>query len=65
MTDVSADEASEPEGLSAADEQLLRELTERSRGGVALRGRSPRGARRAPRPRRLAAAVQRGGCGGR
>jgi putative transposase len=39
MTDVTADEAGGPAGLSAADEQLLRELTERARaGGLKLTG---------------------------
>src|ERR1700744_6281182 len=39
MTDVTADEAGDPAGLSAADEQLLRELTERARaGGLKLTG---------------------------
>jgi putative transposase len=39
MTDVTADAAREPEGLSAADEQVLRELTERARaGGLKLTG---------------------------
>jgi transposase-like protein len=39
MTDVTKGEASEPDGLSAADEQLLRELTERARaGGLKLTG---------------------------
>src|SRR5246127_5298593 len=39
MTDVTADEANEPDGLSAADEQLLRELTERAKaGGLKLTG---------------------------
>jgi putative transposase len=38
MTDVTTDEGAEP-GLSAADEQLLRELTERARaGGLKLTG---------------------------
>jgi len=38
MTDVTTDEGGEP-GLSAADEQLLRELTERARaGGLKLTG---------------------------
>ena len=31
MTDVTTDEGQEPAALSAADEQLLRELTERAR----------------------------------
>jgi putative transposase len=39
MADVTKGEASEPAGLSAADEQLLRELTERARaGGLKLTG---------------------------
>jgi putative transposase len=39
MTDVTADEAWDPAGLSAADEQLLRELTKRARaGGLKLTG---------------------------
>jgi hypothetical protein len=39
MTDVTRDGAGEPGGLSAADEQLLRELTERARaGGLKLTG---------------------------
>src|ERR1700735_3725088 len=39
MTDVTADQGLEPAGLSAADEQLLRELTERARaGGLKLTG---------------------------
>src|ERR1700728_5056208 len=39
MTDVTTDESQEPAGLSAADEQLLRELTERARaGGLKLTG---------------------------
>jgi putative transposase len=39
MTDVARDGAGEPGGLSAADEQLLRELTERARaGGLKLTG---------------------------
>ena len=39
MTDVTADESQEPAALSAADEQLLRELTERARaGGLKLTG---------------------------
>ena len=39
MTDVTKDAASESAGLSAADEQLLRELTERARaGGLKLTG---------------------------
>jgi putative transposase len=39
MTDVTADESQEPTALSAADEQLLRELTERARaGGLKLTG---------------------------
>jgi transposase-like protein len=39
MTDVTAGDAREPAGLSAADEQLLRELTERARaGGLKLTG---------------------------
>ena len=39
MTDVTADKAIEPNGLSAADEQVLRELTERARaGGLKLTG---------------------------
>jgi putative transposase len=39
MTDVTADAGQEPGGLSAADEQLLRELTERARaGGLKLTG---------------------------
>jgi hypothetical protein len=39
MTDVTADQGQEPAGLSAADEQLLRELTERARaGGLKLTG---------------------------
>ncbi len=33
MTDVTTDAAQEPAGLSAADQQLLRELTERARAG--------------------------------
>jgi hypothetical protein len=33
MTDVTTDGSQEPAGLSAADEQLLRELTERARAG--------------------------------
>jgi putative transposase len=39
MTDVTTDESQEPAGLSAADQQLLRELTERARaGGLKLTG---------------------------
>jgi len=39
MTDVTQDQGREPAGLSAADEQLLRELTERARaGGLKLTG---------------------------
>src|SRR6201987_5442410 len=39
MTDVTADEARDPAALSAADERLLRELTERARaGGLKLTG---------------------------
>ena len=39
MTDVTAGDVREPAGLSAADEQLLRELTERARaGGLKLTG---------------------------
>jgi putative transposase len=39
VTDVTTIEAQEPTGLSAADEQLLRELTERARaGGLKLTG---------------------------
>src|SRR6516165_10569815 len=39
MTDVTADESQEPAALSAADEQLLKELTERARaGGLKLTG---------------------------
>ena len=39
MTDVTANGAQEPAALSAADEQLLRELTERARaGGLKLTG---------------------------
>ena len=39
MTDVTTDEGQEPAALSAADEQLLRELTERARaGGLKLTG---------------------------
>jgi putative transposase len=39
MTDVTTDAAQEPAGLSAADQQLLRELTERARaGGLKLTG---------------------------
>ncbi len=39
MTDVTTDKAQEPAGLSAADQQLLRELTERARaGGLKLTG---------------------------
>src|SRR3974377_330236 len=39
MTDVTTDENQEPTALSAADEQLLRELTERARaGGLKLNG---------------------------
>src|ERR1700750_33823 len=39
MTDVTTDSSQEPAGLSAADEQLLRELTERARaGGLKLTG---------------------------
>jgi putative transposase len=39
MADVTADESQEPAALSAADEQLLRELTERARaGGLKLTG---------------------------
>ena len=39
MTDVMMDGSREPAGLSAADEQLLRELTERARaGGLKLTG---------------------------
>jgi putative transposase len=39
VTDVTTSEAQEPTGLSAADEQLLRELTERARaGGLKLTG---------------------------
>src|SRR5579875_1929367 len=39
MTDVTTDAAQEPMALSAADEQLLRELTERARaGGLKLTG---------------------------
>ena len=33
VTDVTASKSPEPVDLSAADEQLLRELTERARGG--------------------------------
>ena len=39
MTDVTTGQGQEPAGLSAADEQLLRELTERARaGGLKLTG---------------------------
>src|ERR1700728_2650359 len=39
MTDVTTDESQDAAGLSAADEQLLRELTERARaGGLKLTG---------------------------
>jgi transposase-like protein len=39
MTDVTTERAEEPGGLSAADQQLLRELTERARaGGLKLTG---------------------------
>jgi putative transposase len=39
MTDVTMSETQEPAGLSAAEEQLLRELTERARaGGLKLTG---------------------------
>jgi transposase-like protein len=39
MTDVTMEQGREPEGLSAADEQLLRELTERARNdGLKLTG---------------------------
>ena len=39
MTDVTTEQAQEPGGLSAADQQLLRELTERARaGGLKLTG---------------------------
>ena len=39
MTDVTTEQAQEPAGLSAADAQLLRELTERARaGGLKLTG---------------------------
>ena len=39
MTDVTTDETQEPTALSAADEQVLRELTERARaGGLKLTG---------------------------
>jgi putative transposase len=39
MTDVTTDEGREPAGLSAADAQLLRELTDRARaGGLKLTG---------------------------
>ena len=39
MTDVTSSQSQEPAGLSAADEQLLRELTERARaGGLQLTG---------------------------
>ena len=39
MTDVTTGGAQEPAALSAADEQLLRELTERARaGGLKLTG---------------------------
>ena len=39
MTDVTSGQGQEPAGLSAADEQLLRELTERARtGGLKLTG---------------------------
>ena len=39
MTDVTTDEGQEPAELSAADEQVLRELTERARtGGLKLTG---------------------------
>ena len=39
MTDVMTEQAREPGGLSAADQQLLRELTERARaGGLKLTG---------------------------
>ena len=39
MTDVTTEQGQEPAGLSAADEQLLRELTERARaGGLKLTG---------------------------
>ena len=33
MTDVTTSRGQEPAELSAADEQVLRELTERARGG--------------------------------
>ena len=39
MTDVTTGQGQEPAGLPAADEQLLRELTERARtGGLKLTG---------------------------
>jgi hypothetical protein len=39
VTDVTADQGQEPAELSAADEQVLRELTERARaGGLKLTG---------------------------
>ena len=39
MTDVTTGQGQEPAGLSAADEQVLRELTERARaGGLKLTG---------------------------
>ena len=39
MTDVTTSEGQEPAEISAADEQLLRELTERARaGGLKLTG---------------------------
>src|SRR5205814_6358370 len=39
VTDVTTSQGHEPAGLSAADEQLLRELTERARtGGLKLTG---------------------------
>jgi hypothetical protein len=39
VTDVTADQGQKPAGLPAADEQLLRELTERARtGGLKLTG---------------------------
>ena len=39
MSDVMMDQGREPEELAAADEQLLRELTERARaGGLKLTG---------------------------
>ena len=37
MTDVTTDDAAEP-ALSAADEQLLKELTERARAGGLIPG---------------------------